>query len=75
MKSGFSGPASVSSTSPNGLLRRISNVSGPVATISFVNCIIVTPAGMRFEKRRIDATTSLDVTGLAIVELEARAAA
>ena len=63
MNSGFSGPASVSSTSPNGLLSRISNVSAPVATISFVNCIIVTPAGMRLEKRRIDATASFAVTG------------
>ena len=63
MNSGFSGPAKVSSTNPNGLLRRISKVSGPVATISFVNCIIVTPAGMRLEKRRIDATTSFAVTG------------
>ena len=38
-------------------------MSGPVATTSFANCIMVTPAGMRFEKRRIDATTSFEVTG------------
>ena len=70
MNSGFSDRPASPAPSPNGLLKRISNVSGPVATISFANCIIVTPAGMRFAKRRIDATASFAVTGLAVVELE-----
>ncbi len=52
------------STGPNGSLKRISKVSGPVATTSSANDIMVWPATIRAAQRLIEAAASAPSTGL-----------